>query len=624
MPFPAVQALVLLVAPTALGIPASKENWVRARTAHFTLVSNADRDVAVEAALTLERFRAVVDPDAAPQTTSAYVPTTIVVFKDEASFVPYKLTADGEPDAFIGKFTNTTHGNYIGMNADTDLDPYGTILHEYVHWMLSKNYLDVPLWLNEGMAELYSTFRLDGDEAQVGRAIDDHVLRLQHERLMPLPELFAFDQTWKGYNEASRRGLFYAESWALCHFMILGHPALHPRLVTFLESLNATANVNQAWKDAFGVGYEYIEAALKRYVRDERFPVQRLPAKDLEGDPKVRVEPLPYADLLYCLGDYLSQATPWRARDAEDHLRQAVREDPSHARARAALASLLVAAGRHSEADEHFRQALDLGRDDDELYFRRGMSLLSRSLTPNQDIPIEPDSLPAPLRQARQMFSHCIALRPNRADAYLGMGATYLFDPDGVEEGIAALEAARNLMPSRMDVTYYLVLLYLRQGDRATAEGLVHHVMARSMDRTLLKVAQQVLDQDAERQGFERKAAEERTQVDLYNDAVDRFNDENPAAALEILDRLLPLVKDAELAAAVRSLRAESAAALQQKRQIDTYNQAITKARAKDYQSAIRILEQLLLEVEDAELAKQVREALDLARSASGRSSAPR
>ena len=80
---------------------------------------------------------------------------------------------------------------------------------------MRHNRPDLPLWLNEGLAELYSSFQLRGKKAAIGRPIDSHIHWLRDHALIPVGELFAIDHSSKDYNEGSRRGVFYAQSWAL-------------------------------------------------------------------------------------------------------------------------------------------------------------------------------------------------------------------------------------------------------------------------------------------------------------------------------------------------------------------------------------------------------------------------
>ena len=51
----------------------------------------------------------------------------------------------------------------------------------------------------------------------------DRLLWLRDERLIPLQDLFAVDRDSPIYNETSRRGAFYAESWGLLHYLMQGN-----------------------------------------------------------------------------------------------------------------------------------------------------------------------------------------------------------------------------------------------------------------------------------------------------------------------------------------------------------------------------------------------------------------
>ena len=50
------------------------------------------------------------------------------------------------------------------------------IFHEYAHLLLRRNQPFWPLWLSEGMAEIYATFEVNGrDHARIGLPIDHHL-----------------------------------------------------------------------------------------------------------------------------------------------------------------------------------------------------------------------------------------------------------------------------------------------------------------------------------------------------------------------------------------------------------------------------------------------------------------
>src|SRR2546423_688815 len=91
--------LALLISTPA----AAKEKWVSIHTKGFNVVSNADSDDARRLALKLEQFRAVFAklfniPNASP------VPTTVIAFKNDGPFKPFKPLYNGKPANVAGYF----------------------------------------------------------------------------------------------------------------------------------------------------------------------------------------------------------------------------------------------------------------------------------------------------------------------------------------------------------------------------------------------------------------------------------------------------------------------------------------------------------------------------------------
>ena len=529
-----------LVPHPSFGVPSPKEKWLRVRTPHFTLLSDAHPEVTTEAAQMLECFRGTVEEQEPTTATGVYVPTTVILFEDEDAFRPYKLQPSGDPLPYAGFFVPTPDGNYIGMTMSEERDPYATVLHEYTHWMLEKNHAQVPLWLHEGMAEFYSTFKIKGDKAVIGRTLEYHLEWLDHLNLIPLPKLFVMDHASRDWNEGLRRGLFYAQAWILYHYMHLGRPELAPKLDHFLRSLNATANTTTAWNEAFGTGYEPIEAGLRQYVQDKRFPTREVPLRCPDRDALGDVSQVPYADVAYILGDFMAHATPWQTQETRSHFEAALRADPTHARAQVALATLLDAEDHRLEAADLFHKAQALAGNDDEVYFRWGSSKVRRAQVQYAEATMPLDTLPADLLTARDLLKRSLALRPERAEALVNLGVTYIFDPGDAHDGVVALESARALLPARMDVACYLVYLYLRAENRAAATSLVHDVLGRSLSREWLQRATSLLEED---------------NVRLYNSAVDRVRDGDDAGALRLLDQLAVGVDDASFARTVATLR---------------------------------------------------------------------
>src|SRR6185295_18674663 len=144
-------------------------------------------------------------------------PTRIYLFHDEDSFAPYTIGPN-----VGGYFFGSDLGNSIVLRLG--MERARSLYHEYLHDFLANNAPHLPLWLNEGMAELYSTFTVRERQAEIGLPLPEHRETLRSQHAMSLADLFAVTHTSAAYNETERRGLFYAQSWALAHYLVLGQP----------------------------------------------------------------------------------------------------------------------------------------------------------------------------------------------------------------------------------------------------------------------------------------------------------------------------------------------------------------------------------------------------------------
>jgi hypothetical protein len=191
-----------------------RDSWVSVQTNNLLLVSNAGEQDLRQVAVWLELFHDAFARLLSKSVVNFSVPTTVVVFRDDASFRPFKPLYQGRPAAVAGYFQPGPDVNYIALSLERGgSDSLGTAFHEYVHLHLRENMPDAPLWLNEGLAEFYSAFTMSGGEAVFGSPIPYHVRLLRGREFIPLATLFAVTHDSPHYNERDKSGIFYAESW---------------------------------------------------------------------------------------------------------------------------------------------------------------------------------------------------------------------------------------------------------------------------------------------------------------------------------------------------------------------------------------------------------------------------
>jgi hypothetical protein len=150
----ALASLLILCGDRANG----KDRWMRVETKNFTLVGNASEGDIRKIATKLETFRETLSLMFPKAKIKTAVPTTVVIFKSDEAFHPFKPRYKGKiRDSVGGYFIPGWDVNYIALTAEKELsDPYAVIFHEYEHYVLrwvkdhgNKNFVEYPLALAE-------------------------------------------------------------------------------------------------------------------------------------------------------------------------------------------------------------------------------------------------------------------------------------------------------------------------------------------------------------------------------------------------------------------------------------------------------------------------------------------
>jgi hypothetical protein len=284
---------------------AAKDTWTSVRSKNFFLVGNASEKEIRQVALRLEQFREASSHLFFKANINSPVPTTVVVFKSVASYRPFQPNANT-----VGYFQSGSDVNYITLTTETrsEQNPFGTIFHEYTHLLVNNTWSNVPVWLNEGLAEYYSTFAIRDDEkVALGRPIAAHVSVLSDQKMLPLRTLFKVDQLSPYYNESDKQGIFYAESWALMHYLILGHNGRRvPQLGRFLELMDTNVPMEEAFQQAFQISIENLDKELQGYIAHFSPPsVSGRFESKLASDTEMQSAPITEAEAQAYLGDLL-------------------------------------------------------------------------------------------------------------------------------------------------------------------------------------------------------------------------------------------------------------------------------------------------------------------------------
>jgi FimV-like protein len=483
--------LVLLISVSVPATTQTRDSWRSVRTNNLFVIGNADPDKLRQVAVWLEFFHSAFGKLVSRNVLDSSVPTTVILFRDEASFMPFKPLYQGRPANLVGFFQPGDDVNYIAMSLDPrERDPFSIAFHEYVHLHLRDNVPNVPLWLNEGLAEFYGSLQFSGSEAVLGTPLG-YLRLLRSEALLPLKTLLSIDARSPHYNEQDKTGIFYGQSWALVHYLMLGGgPARQGQFKRFLSLISRGDAAAKAMEDSFGMSLDMIENELRTYIRRSELPMLRIASDDPQAyaayTAMQRVS-LSEAEANYYLGDLLLHLG--RDEDADRYFKLAVALDPGLSIAHAALGQLAVRQRRFADAKKYLQKATTTPQHY-LVHYHYAWLLGREGISPSGQIS---EYAPEVAAEIRLQLSRTIKLAPDFAPAYYLLALVASVSDKNLDEALEMAEKARRLDPSRGSYTLLLAEIYVQRSDTATARSLLE-TLTRGSDQGMRQEAQQLLD----------------------------------------------------------------------------------------------------------------------------------
>ncbi len=486
----AAQTVVLALALVLLLPCQAAAKWTQVKTEHFLFIGDASERQIRQVAQRLEQFREVMSRVLPAASVASRQPTIVFVFQSDRSLSPYTPRFEGRSIDLGGYFLARNDANYVALNAEREQSAFGIIFHEYAHFLVRNTAGDVPLWVNEGLAGVYETFEEQdgGRGAVIGAPHRERLALLRASTLMPLAELMAVDHNSSVYNEGSRRGLFYAQSWALMHYLMLGNQHRTSQWRVYLAQVKDGATPEEAFTEAFKDDGRALERELGEYIRNLTFPVLRVSFDEkVTGGTVGRGAAMDDAEALAYLGDLLSMLD--RVDEARERLSGLVAANPTSVRALNALAMLELKESNVTGALALLDRAAALAPADSDVQRAWGRTLHARwqELARSDD-----EAAKMTLRRARTALTRATELRPDDAETLAMLGnlessagedrrATELFD--------RAVSAA----PGEERYQLMLADALVRQGDYSRATAYLGPLVALSQDSRLVESARDLL-----------------------------------------------------------------------------------------------------------------------------------
>jgi Tfp pilus assembly protein PilF len=471
----------------------AKDDWLQVRSKNFYLIGNASEKDIRKVATKLEQFRETFRQVFARAKLDAPIPTNVVVFKSDSSYKPFKpIRADGKTDNFIaGYFQPGEDVNYITLSVEgEDADTYGTIFHEYVHFIIETNFgkSEVPPWFNEGLAEYYQSFAIEEDQkVKLGLPQNNHLALLQQNKLIPLDTLFKISNYALLQNANHSRSIFYAEAWALIHYLVQSGKA--EGLDKFLGLVLSGVPPEKAFQDAFQIAYADMEKELKKYVGQNTYKYNMLTFKNkLVFDNEMSVSPLGEAESNAYLGDLLYHTN--RPDDAEVLLQKTLALSPDSSIANTTLGMVKIRQRKFDDAKKYLEKAI-AGDQKNHLALYRYAYLLSRD---GRDEFGYVASFPKEsTAKMRDLLKKAIVINPSFTESYELFAFISLVNNEEMDEAARYLQKALKYQPGNQRYTLRLAEIIARQGKYAEAAAMAEKLAKTAGEADIKSKAENLL-----------------------------------------------------------------------------------------------------------------------------------
>ncbi|HEX2853505.1 MAG TPA: hypothetical protein VHO24_09720 [Opitutaceae bacterium] len=458
-----------LIALAVLGIvlpgrvAAKDERWLQVTTPEFTLVTTLAQKEAVVWAGEFTQY--IAELRGLFNFRRPLTPLTIVVFARERPFEDYRpLTDKGRPAGVAGFFLRHESWAVAGLSgASPSDDVRHTIFHEGVHWFLSAMERTNPVWIEEGLAEVFSTFAVTKNRAHWGEAIPEHVTTLRVFPQMPMDRLVFVTRGELFLDESSRTGIVYAQSWAAVHLILYGKNEKLPRggLFQFMQLTHNGMPMVDAFRESMGMEYAEFDRLLKDYLQGGTYYIA---SKAVQKLAPLKAEAATPFDVAQALGRLALAARRWEKAAA--FARESIAIAPDDPRGYELLGMARQESGDAEKGLEAFATAVEKGSKDYQPYFELAYRAQQAATNAAGEITALP---PGKAREIADNYEHAIGLYPRFLTSYQNLAALVgQIDPVQPHDR-EYLEIGRKVFPKDGMIRAGLAVLTERAGDRLTA-----------------------------------------------------------------------------------------------------------------------------------------------------------
>jgi len=460
------------------------EQWSEVRSAHFTVLTDANEKQGRQIATQFERMRWMFQTLFPKVNVDPANPIVVLAAKNDKSFSAL------EPSVYLAKgqikldglFMKGPDTNYMLLRLDaSEQHPYATIYHEYTHLQFAAASEWMPLWLNEGFAEFVQNTDIRDKDVHLGEPSVDDILYLRQNRIIPLPVLFAVDHNSPYYHDEQKGSVFYAESWALTHYLeVTDHEKKTSRLGDYMHLVSQQVAPVAAAEKAFG-DLKQLQKDLESYIRAgdyKQFVLSSAAAPIDESAYKVRA--LTPAESDAARADFLVDVD--RIPDARALAEGLLKQDAKNPLAFETLGHIAYREHDAGAARQQFEQAVKLGSRSYLAHYYFAMFSMGQGGEPGPEVE---ESLRAALRlrpnfaPACDLLAEVLAMRREKLDeAHMLNVQAIQLDPSNVTYRVNAASVLMSMerYADAQAVLSIAAKLATNSGERALVQGRIDDI----------------------------------------------------------------------------------------------------------------------------------------------------
>jgi hypothetical protein len=426
----------------------AKRTWIQVDSPNFRVISDQPEDVARQVVSDLEALRYFKIEVQGLRPLAAAQPLTIVALGHPA------FAQLGFPASWAGVFQLSPNGysalanieDYLGQS-QTNNWARTVVLHEYHHFLvrLTEETRAYPRWVDEGMADYWGTFNVDGVKARVGDRVSNGEYgretglfgktgraSIDTRELMNTQEL-----RMSSFYGSDRQtvGRFYSTAYFAVHYFN-STPELRAALERYLRMINLGYRQDRAAELAFKKTYAELDSDITKYVLYGMNVRVMSSTKEAFSFPKInptvtRLDtPAVYAGLARVLFNFRIERPTLRALLLKNRQLNPQGADANVLPLLAGFVPSQEADGLEKRFPNHAALLTFQGEQ-----LRRRAEFRADSGA---------GGALALLKQAREYDRRAIKADPGYPAAYLALGRVYgaLPDSEALEEGVAGLDSA--------------------------------------------------------------------------------------------------------------------------------------------------------------------------------------